>query len=185
MRITGGRARGRILASPKGRRIRPTADLVREAVFNILGHDLEGYRVLDLFAGTGALGMEALSRNAAFAVFVDASPGSLAIVRRNLRSCGFEGSGAAIRRDLRRGIPQNHRLFREPFDLVFLDPPYGKGLIPPLLEEMPDKGIVEAGSRIVVESARSERLPEGTACLTLLDRRIYGDTQVAFYCREV
>ena len=104
MRITGGEKRGRRLASFKGSRIRPTSDRVREAIFNLLGQQMRGYRVLDLFAGTGALGIEAISRGARDAVFVDHSPEALQLIRKNLSLCGYEGRARLLRRDLSKGL---------------------------------------------------------------------------------
>src|ERR1700758_3075435 len=129
MRVVGGRLRGRNLASPASREIRPTADRLREAVFNILihayGDPIQGARVLDLFAGTGALGIEAVSRGAAFALFVDNGTEARALLRNNVESLGLGGVTKVYRRDATNLGPAHPM---EPFSLVFLDPPYGKGL---------------------------------------------------------
>src|SRR3954453_1442250 len=129
MRIVGGRLRGRVLAAPRSQTIRPTAGRLREALFNILQHGygdpVTGARVLDLFAGTGALGIEALSRGASFALFVDDGIEARALLRQNSESLGLGGTSRIFRRDATRLGPA-HPL--EPFSLVFLDPPYGKGL---------------------------------------------------------
>src|SRR3954449_2968305 len=128
MRIVGGRWRGRSLAGPKSDAIRPTSDRLRETIFNILSHayddPVEGARVLDLFAGTGALGLEALSRGAAFALLVDDAAEARALLRENVAALGLGGVSRIFRRDATRLGPA-HPL--EPFSLVFLDPPYGKG----------------------------------------------------------
>src|ERR1700745_766900 len=128
MRVVGGRLRGRNLAAPASREIRPTADRLRESLFNILVHayenPIEGARVLDLFAGTGALGIEAISRGAGFALFVDNGAAARALLRNNVEALGLGGVTKGYRRDaanLGSGDPL------EPFSLVFLDPPYGKG----------------------------------------------------------
>src|SRR5579884_3457973 len=129
MRVVGGRLRGRNLASPASREIRPTADRLRESLFNILSHaygdPIAGARVLDLFAGTGALGIEALSRGAAFALFVDDGVEARALLRQNTEALGLGGVSRIFRRDATKLGPA-HPL--EPFSLVFLDPPYGQGL---------------------------------------------------------
>ena len=129
MRIVGGRFRGRTLSAPKSQAIRPTADRLREALFNILTHSygdpVEGARVLDLFAGTGALGLEALSRGAAFVLFVDDGAEARALLRGNVDALGAGGATKVYRRDATRLGPAHPM---EPFSLVFLDPPYGKGL---------------------------------------------------------
>ena len=129
MRIVGGRLGGRVLASPRSQAIRPTADRLREALFNILMHAYEdpitGARVLDLFAGTGALGLEALSRDAAFALFVDQGAEARALLRENVAALGLGGTSRIFRRDATR-LGDAHPV--EAFSLLFLDPPYGQGL---------------------------------------------------------
>ena len=129
MRVIGGNLRGRALAGPKSQAIRPTADRLREALFNILIHGYDdpvtGARVLDLFAGTGALGIEALSRGAAFALFVDDGAEARALMRENVATLGLGGTSRIFRRDATKLGPA-HPV--EPFSLVFLDPPYGRGL---------------------------------------------------------
>src|SRR3984885_4946974 len=129
MRVVGGRLRGRSLASPKSNVIRPTADRLREALFNILVHaydnPIANARVLDLFAGTGALGIEAVSRGAAFVLFVDDGAEARALLRENVATLGLGGTSKVFRRDATKLGPAYPI---EPFSLVFLDPPYGKGL---------------------------------------------------------
>lgn len=181
MRITGGRLRGRHLAPFKGLRIRPTLDPVREAVFNILGQDLSGFVVWDLFAGTGSLGLEALSRGASEAVFVDNSPAALRLIRRNLAICGCEASALVLRWDLRKGLPYRQMATGRALELAFFDPPYDVGLVPPLLEEMAWRIPMAAGCRVVVETRKGEGLPETYGRLIKVDMRIYGDTRVTFY----
>ena len=153
MRVISGQCRGRKLLEPAGNDVRPTTDQVKEAMFNIIQFDLEGRRVLDLFAGTGQLGIEALSRGARECVFVDASRDSLRLVRENLRRCGLSArteqcDAAAF---LRRG---------EKFDLIFLDPPYDSSLAAEALETVKSFDILSKGGIIVVESRRESVLPE-------------------------
>src|SRR3954447_10405239 len=134
MRIVGGRLRGRALAAPKTQAIRPTADRLRESLFNILMHaygdPITGARVMDLFAGTGALGLEALSRGAAFALFVDDGAEARGIVRENIEALGLGGATRLFRRDVPRLGTAGPR---PPFELVFCDPPYGRSLAAPAL----------------------------------------------------
>src|SRR6202008_2293809 len=141
MRVVGGRLRGRNLASPASREIRPTADRLRESVFNILMHaygdPITGARVLDLFAGTGALGVEAISRGAAFALFVDNGAEARALLRNNVEALALGGVTKVFRRDATNLGPA-HPV--EPFSLVFLDPPYGKGLAEHALASLRDGG---------------------------------------------
>jgi 16S rRNA (guanine966-N2)-methyltransferase len=185
MRITGGQLRGRGLFAPKGLRIRPTADPVREAVFSIIGQNLWGLNVLDLFAGTGSLGLEALSRGAQRALFIDNSPQAIDLIRKNLGACECSHQASVLRWDLRKGLPQGHPWLQETMDLVFLDPPYGSHAIPPLLEAISAADLLSVGSRAVAESARDETLPPGFGQLKMIDTRRYGDTRISLYAYEV
>src|SRR3569832_54438 len=148
MRVGGGRLKGRNLASPSSRDIRPTADRLREAVFNILVHAYDdpigNARVLDLFAGTGALGIEAVSRGATFALFVDNGAEARALLRNNVEALGLGGVTKVYRRDATNLGPA-HPV--EPFSLVFLDPPYGKGLAEKALASLRDGGWLAPGAR--------------------------------------
>lgn len=176
MRVVGGRLRSRPIAGPKGPGLRPTADRLREALFNILVHaygdPVSGARVLDLFAGTGALGIEAISRGAAFALFVDDGVEARALLRDNVESLGLGGVTRIFRRDATRLGPA-HPL--EPFSLVFADPPYGKGLAERALTSARGGGWLKPHAWIVVEEAASAfKAPEG---FEELDRRAYDDTE--------
>ena len=179
MRVVGGRFRGRPLASPKSHAIRPTADRLREALFNILHHaygdPVGGARVLDLFAGTGALGIEAASHGAAFVLFVDDGAEARALLRENVAALGLGGVTRIFRRDATKLGPA-HPL--EPFSLVFLDPPYGKNLATAALASARGGGWFAPGALIVVEEAVKSRFaaPEGFA---ELERRAYGETEFA------
>ena len=181
MRITGGRAKGRLLASLKGWSIRPTSDRVREAIFNLIGQDTAGFQVLDLFAGTGCLGIEALSRGALQALFIDNSPQSIKVIKKNLARCGFESVGSILKRDLTKGLPWKHPLMREKFDLIFIDPPYEKGMIPPLLRELSERDLFACPSIAVTETFKTETLPSSLGKLNMLDSRIYGETKITIY----
>ena len=171
MRVVAGQYGGRRLAVPPGRGTRPTADRVREALFSILG-DVAGTRVLDLFAGSGALGIEALSRGAASAVFVESDVRAAAVIRRNLETLGSEA-------EVRRQDALRYLAVAEgTFDLVFLDPPYDHAsrLAGPLAERLPSL-LTDAG-RIVTES--NKRMPLELS-LPLLRERTYGDTRIAVH----
>ena len=184
MRITGGQLKGRLLVSPRGLGIRPTSDRVREAIFNIIGQDLHGLKVLDLFAGTGVLGLETLSRGASSVVFADISLQSIKLIRKNLALCEHQDSGVIIRRDLRNGIRRMHILSKQVCDLVFLDPPYGKNFIPLLLSELSTMDILSNRSRVVAESSKTEILPVSFETLERVDTRSYGDTKISVYAYE-
>ena len=176
MRVVAGRFGGRTLVAPRGSSTRPTSDRVREALFSILGPDLvEGARVLDLFAGSGALGIEALSRGAAEATFVESSGASIAVVRRNLEALGVEAE--ARRQDALaylRSASRDARLY----DLVFLDPPYrhASALGPELSTALGP--VLAPGARVVAESDRRAPLELD---LPLLDERRYGDTLIRIH----
>ena len=177
MRIVGGRLRGRALTAPKSQAIRPTADRLRESLFNILAH---GYgdpvteaRVLDLFAGTGALGLEALSRGAAFALFVDDGAEARALLRENTQTLGLAGVTRIFRRDATTLGPA-HPV--EPFSLAFLDPPYGKGLAEKALASALDGGWLTENALAVVEE-KADADFSAPAGFSELERRRYDDTQ--------
>jgi 16S rRNA (guanine966-N2)-methyltransferase len=177
MRVVGGSLHGRTLAAPKSHQIRPTADRLREALFNILVHaygdPIAGARVLDLFAGTGALGIEALSRGAAFALFVDDGAEARALLRENVATLGLGGTSRIFRRDATKLGPA-HPV--EPFALGFLDPPYGKGLAEQALASARAGGWLVPDALIVVEEAKKSAFaaPEGFA---EIERRAYDDTE--------
>jgi 16S rRNA (guanine966-N2)-methyltransferase len=180
MRIVGGRLRGRALATPKSPAIRPTADRLRESLFNILVHafadPITGARVLDLFAGTGALGIEALSRGAKFALLIDQSAEARALMRENIAVLGLGGASRIFRRDATK-LGRAHPL--EPFSLVFLDPPYGHGLAEKALAAARAGGWLAPEALVVVEEAVKAEFaaPEG---FIEVDRRRYDDTEFAF-----
>ncbi len=181
MRITGGHSRGRLLSPLKGLGIRPTSDRVKEAFFNILGQDITGFKVLDLFAGTGALGIEAISRGAESALFIDKSRQSINLIKKNLEVCGFEDKASVLQWDLMKGLNLNHPMKNGLFDLVFVDPPYGKDLIPPTLKFLSEEKILAGSFTIVVESSRDDELPSEIGTMELFDTRRYGTTKIDFY----
>ncbi|QDY99148.1 16S rRNA (guanine(966)-N(2))-methyltransferase RsmD [Nitratireductor mangrovi] len=176
MRIVGGAFRGRPLAAPRSDAIRPTTDRTREALFNVISHRygerLEGARVLDLFAGTGALGLEALSRGAGFCLFIEESAEGRALLRTNIEALGLQGRTKVFRRDATR-LGEAGTI--QPFDLVFADPPYGKGFGERAFAAARDGGWLGPGAMLVLEEAASAPFatPEG---FTIADERHYGDT---------
>jgi len=181
MRVVGGRFRSRPIAGPKGDvTLRPTADRLRESLFNILAHaygdPVSGARVLDLFAGTGALGIEAVSRGAVYTLFVDDGVEARALLRDNTESLGLGGVTRIFRRDATELGPV-HPL--EPFSLAFLDPPYGKGLAEKALLSARAGGWLAPEALAVVEEAADARFaaPEG---FSELERRSYDDTELVF-----
>ena len=176
MRIISGLAKGLRLAAPKSFLVRPVADKVKGAIFNILGV-IEGESVLDLFAGSGSVGLEALSRGASRAVFVDALPASLAILRKNILQCGFSSQASIVRGRVPLVLKFMARR-SERFDLVFVDPPYDKNLINPTLQALLENKLIDGESRVILEhSPRESPIHPGFA---LVDQRKYGQTFVSF-----
>lgn len=177
MRVVGGRLKGRRLIPPGDRRIRPTGDRTREALFNILESrypgQLEGGRVADIFAGTGALGIEALSRGAREAVFVEKDRAALDLLRRNLATLGLSRHGTCRRVDATRLPPAE-----TPFDIIFMDPPYGQGLVNDALESITTQGWHHENSLIILECGKTEEttFPPHFTCIL---ERCYGDTKLA------
>ena len=180
MRVVGGKLGSRPIAGPKSAAVRPTSDRSRETLFNILAHaygdPVSGARVLDLFAGTGALGIEAISRGAAYVLFVDEGVEARSLLRANVETLGLGGVTRIFRRDATKLGPA-HPV--EPFDLVFLDPPYGKGLAEKALASARDGGWLKPQALIVVEEAADAGFiaPEG---FEESERRKYDDTEFVF-----
>ena len=184
MRITGGLAKGRRLAPLKGLKIRPSSDLVRESIFNILGQDLTGLMVLDLFAGTGSLGIEALSRGASRVLFIDRSRQAIKLIKQNLKLCGYTNSGEVLRRDLTLPLPLHHSIMKKRINLAFLDPPYGRELLVPLLRQLSDGGIMTSPSTVIAECAKSDVLPARIGDLQIINQKTYGETSIYLYYSE-
>jgi 16S rRNA (guanine966-N2)-methyltransferase len=176
MRIVGGSLGGRVLRAPHGAATRPTSEKVREAIFNILG-PVEGVHVLDLFAGSGALGIEALSRGAAHATFVDAGKPALAAVRGNLRELGLADRATVLAMD---AVAAALRPPPAPWGVVFVDPPYASDLARRAVLALPAASLAP-GARVVIEHDRRGTPPEQLGSLIRTDQRRYGDTMVSFF----
>ena len=176
MRVITGTARGRKLREPEGMASRPTTDNVKESMFNLIQFDIEGRRVLDLFAGTGQLGIEALSRGARSAVFVDESRAAVQLVRTNLAHCRLQG-------DVVQGEALGYLRTCGKFDLIFLDPPYAAGLLGPALEEIARFDICREHGIIVAESALETALPALAPPYTLYREYRYGKIKLTVYHR--
>jgi 16S rRNA (guanine966-N2)-methyltransferase len=181
VRIVGGEFRGRTLATPRSSDIRPTADRTRESLFNIMSHSypeaLEGTRVLDLFAGTGAVGLEALSRGCRQALFVEQGVEGRGLLRVNIEALGLQGRAKIFRRDATDLGPVGTM---EPFHLVFADPPYAKGLGESAIEAAAAGGWLVPGALVVLEERADVRL-QLSAAFEPLDVRAFGDTRMHFY----
>ena len=177
MRVITGTARGRKLKTPENYDIRPTTDNVKESLFNIIQFDVDGRRVLDLFAGTGQLGIEALSRGAKSCVFIDESREAVKIVKDNLKTCGLTGTVLQLNAldYLRQG---------EPFDLIFVDPPYDAGLYEPVLKTLNLVDKLSDGGIIICEARRETPLPDMEPPYRKRKEYRYGKVKICVYTKE-
>ena len=179
LRIIAGDFGGRKIQSVDGLKTRPTASRTREAVFNILATEITGSRVLDLFAGTGAFGIEALSRKAESAVFVDCESKSIAVIQANIKLLGLENNTEVIRWDLLKNFNCLHP-YHAVFDLVFMDPPYEQKMIEPALEYIHQTRALSLNAKIIIEHSRREAVVPGQLPFEVVDQRKYGKTRVTF-----
>jgi 16S rRNA (guanine966-N2)-methyltransferase len=183
MRIIAGQAKGRRLKTPKGRELRPTADRVKEALFNILPHDLSGRKVLDLFAGTGNLSIEALSRGAEDAVLVDVSRDAAEVIEENLQALNLTAKSRVLTAPVFKSVRMLARR-GEKFDLIFIDPPYDKELVGETLKAVAKEELLAETGVAVAEHSVREKVEERYGTIVLADRRRYGDTQLSFFTRS-
>ena len=174
MRIVGGDLRGRTLRAVPGRSTRPTADRVRQSLFDRLGQRCDGLRVLDLYAGTGALSFEALSRGAAHATLVEQDLKAAQVIQRNAAELGCAGRCTVVREEVARALPR----LSGPFDLVFSDPPYARRAAQQTLDALAQRELVAPQGRVVLERDRREPAPALPEGFDLVDERRYGDTAV-------
>ncbi len=177
MRVITGTAGGRKLKSPSGNAVRPTTDHVKQAIFNILQFDMEGRRVLDLFGGTGQMGIEAISRGAREAVFIDSSRTSVSLIRENLKLCGFRAE--VLQTDALSFLQRGER-----FDIIFVDPPYDAGLYEPVLHRINAVDNLNEGGIIICEARAGEALPELQPPYGKLRERDYGNVKICIYTRN-
>jgi 16S rRNA (guanine(966)-N(2))-methyltransferase RsmD len=180
MRVIGGNARGRQLKVPKGQALRPTAGRVKESLFDILPHNLSGAKVLDLFAGTGNLTIEALSRGAAQAVLVDSSVQSGKAIRENLHRLNLANRAKLLAMPVTRALRLLARQ-RETFDLIFLDPPYERQLIEPALKIIDKETLLRESGVLIAEHSVREPITLHLQRLNLSDQRRYGSTTLSFF----
>lgn len=177
MRVITGKYKGRKLNSPENYAIRPTSDKAKEALFSILTAEIYGASVLDLFAGTGSLGIEALSRGAEYCVFADASRASLNLIKSNLEHCKVEEETRVLAGDYRKVLAN----LNEPFDIILLDPPYGKGLIPDAIRLISEGDLLKEGGVIIAEHRKEEDLPETIGKYQKEKDRRYGIVKLSIY----
>lgn len=176
MRIIAGAYKGRRLVSPKNDLVRPTSDQVREFIFSVIGEDIKGSAVLDLFAGTGALGLESKSRGASDVVFVDLSRQSLEIVRKNCELVGLKAE--IIKGDAAKVLVSRQAIGA--FDYIFCDPPYLYAEFALILEKIREFNRLKAGGQVIYESSSRSEAPR-VAGLSIVKQKKMGDTQVTFY----
>jgi 16S rRNA (guanine966-N2)-methyltransferase len=178
MRIIAGSLRGRKLIPPEGSRIRPTSDRAREAIFNMLGPKVRGARILDLFAGTGALGIEALSRGASHATFVD---NACQTVTKNLKHCKIEDTATVLCVDLAIENPAQ-TLLGQQFDIVFMDPPYHQGLVEQVVHSPGFTDILSPNAWVVAEYSHKENIQLTVSGLDILKQKKYSKTKISIIC---
>ena len=185
MRVIAGSARGVRLSAPAGMQTRPTADRVKEALFSIIAsqRDLAGTRVLDICAGTGSLGIEALSRGAAFCCFIEQERPVLALLEKNLARTGLDNRGECLAHDAIKGLNLLSRQGKT-FDIVFFDPPYSSNLYATVPEALSSLSLLSDGGLLVAECSARIPLAERYGMLVRIDRRVYGDTVLEFFVRE-
>ena len=179
IRIIGGELRGRKLVTVPGQQTRPTADRVREAIFNILGGRISNALVLDLFAGTGAMGIEALSRGAESVLFADDDKRALTALEKNVKACSLESRAKIVKWNILRNLNIT-TAFQHTFNLVFIDPPYNKNLIQPTLSNLHQSQCMANGACIAIEHSAQEPIPEKEKRFKISDQRRYGKTLVSF-----
>ena len=180
MRVITGKARGVVLKTPDGMLTRPTADRVKEALFSIIQFEIPGARVLDLFGGTGQLGIEALSRGAASAVFVDARDDACKLIRENLKRTGMEGQGKVVRSD----YLQYLRACKEKFEIIILDPPYAEVFLENAIKSITEIDILQSGGIIIAERPLGKELPWEFTGYTRSKDYKYGKTVLTLYRKD-
>ncbi len=188
LRIIGGDLKGKRLRSVSGTTTRPTSDRLRESIFNILSFRVQATTALDLFAGTGAFGIEALSRGAKHAIFIDIYKDALSVIEQNIRSCALENRARIIQWDITRNL-NCISSFCSQIDLIFMDPPYNRNTIKPTLINLYNSRAIKKGACIVVEHSRlepilpedlQENLQENKTAFKMMDQRRYGKALISF-----
>ena len=180
MRVITGKARGVTLKTPEGLQTRPTTDRVKEALFSVIQFDIPTACVLDLFGGTGQLGIEALSRGAKRAVFVDESDKACRLIQENLKRTRLEGEGSVVRSDYLAYLSR----CREKFDIIFLDPPYAEVFLENALKKITEIDILQSGGIIVTERPLGKELPFELEGYTRSKDYKYGNTLITLYRKE-
>ncbi len=179
MRIISGDLKGKKLRSIRGTKTRPTSDRLRESIFNIIAFNVQHTRILDLFAGTGAFAIEALSRGANFAVFIDISKSAVSAIKENIKSCNLDDRVKVIKWDINKNLTCVEHS-KPAFNLVFMDPPYDNNFLEPTLLNLHLSCCMEKGCLIIVEHSLREPIPKEPAVFEITDQRKYGKTLLSF-----
>jgi 16S rRNA (guanine966-N2)-methyltransferase len=180
MRIISGKHKGKRLAAVKKTRVRPTSDRVKESVFNVLREEVAGKRILDLFAGAGSMGIEALSRGAESATFVDASFQSINVLRKNLKNLNLEDKSIVLRLDGLKAL----RKLEQSFQLIFADPPYLKGFVQKVIDSMAGSEVLEGNGILILEHHKKEAFGFPQEKLEMLKQKRFGDTVISFFLKR-
>jgi 16S rRNA (guanine966-N2)-methyltransferase len=183
VRVIAGSAKGRRLATILTLALRPTPDRVREALFNILGAQIDGAAILDLFAGSGAVGLEALSRAARMAMFVEIHAPACRLIEKNLRLCGLYEHAAVWRDDVLKVLPALKKQGQR-FDVIFLDPPYRATLVEDALQQLGDGRLLSQGGQVIAEHFFKRELLERYGRLHRVRLARFGDVALSFYRTE-
>lgn len=180
MRVIAGTAKGRKLKAPPGSPTRPVTDRIKEALFNVIGHDIPGASFLDLFAGSGSVGIEALSRGAARVIFIDNHPAAVAVIRENLKHCGFQSGFEVYRNDVFKAIPILNKR-KLVFDYIYVDPPFTQHqLFPAVIQVIDDIPVLSAGGVMIIRVPRGEPLPD-LRKLESFRSDSYGESTLVYY----
>ena len=180
MRIISGEHKGRRLVGGKKTEVRPTSDKVKESIFNVLREEVEGKRVLDLFAGAGSLGIEALSRGAQWVTFVDASSQSINILKKNLKNLNLKSKSTVLRLD---GLRALNKL-KQNFQIIFADPPYLKGFVQRIIDSVAQSEVLEKNGILILEHHKKEALSLPEEKLSVLKQKKFGDTVISFFLKS-
>lgn len=183
MRVITGCARGHILKAPKGENTRPTSDKVKESLFNIIGYIDEEDKILDLFSGSGGIGIEFLSRGARVCYFIDEDDTSVKVINDNLDKTKLKDKSVVQKNKVSKAL--NTISIRDgKFDYIFLDPPYNKDLVIGTLERVVDRDLLKMDGMVIVEHETRLELPDEISDLVKSDYRKYGDTSISFYGKK-
>lgn len=180
MRIISGEHKGRRLAGGKKTRVRPTSDKVKESIFNILREKVMGKRILDLFAGVGSLGIEALSRGAEWVTFVDTSLPSINILKKNLENLNLKSKSTILRMDGLRALDK----LKQNFQMIFADPPYLKGFVQGIIDSVAQSEVLEKNGILILEHHKKETFSFPEEKLVALKQKKFGDTVISFFLKS-